>query len=78
MHACLIIAPADYTNTTANLTFGPSTRKQCVLIPVINDMVRENLEYFRVKLAMTTPQPGVVLTSDSVINFINDDDDGKC
>ena len=62
---------ADYANTTAGLTFGPSIRKQCVLIPVINDMVPENQEYFRVKLAMATPLPGVVLTPDTVIVFIN-------
>ena len=46
-------------------------------IPVINDMVPENQEYFRVKLAMAPPLPGVVLTPDIVIVFINDDDD-KC
>jgi len=77
MHACtyiLIIASADYTNTTADLTFGPSTRKRCVLIPVINDMVPENQEYFRVKLAMTTPLPGIVLNPDIVTVLINDDD----
>ena len=68
---------ADYANTTAGLTFGPSSRTQCVLIPVINDMVPENQEYFRAKLAMATPLPGVVLTPDTVIVFINDDD-GKC
>ena len=72
-----MIASADYTNTTADLTFGPSSRKQCVLIPIINDVVPENQEYFRVQLAMATPLPGVVLTPDIVIVFINDDD-GEC
>jgi len=70
-------ASADYINTTAGLRFGPSTRKQCVLIPVINDAVPENQEYFRVKLAMATPQPGIALIPDIVIIFIIDDD-GKC
>ena len=76
-YTSLLIASADYINKTASLTFGPSSRKQCVLIPLINDMVPETQEYFRVKLAMTTPLPGVILNPDIVIVFINDDD-GKC
>ena len=68
---------ADYANTTADLMFGPSSRNQCVLIPVINDMVPETLEQFRVKLAMTIPLPGIVLTPDTATIVINDDD-GKC
>ena len=73
----LIIASADYNSTTADLMFGPSSRKQCVLIPVINDMVLETQEYFQVKVAMTTPLPGIVLTADTATIVINDDD-GKC
>jgi len=73
-YAYLIIVSADYSNTTADLMFGPSSRKQCVLIPVINDMVPENQEYFRVKVAMTTPLPGIVLTPDIATIVINDDD----
>jgi len=73
-YAFLIIASADYANTTADLTFGSSTRKRCVLIPVINDVVPENQEYFRVKLAMTTQLPGIVLTPDTATIVINDDD----
>jgi len=76
-YVSLIIASADYNSTTAGLTFGPSRGKQCVLIPVINDIVPENQEYFRVKLTMATPLPGVILNPDMVIVFINDDD-GKC
>ena len=76
-YVSLIIASADYTNTTADLMFGPSSRNQCVLIPVINDMVPETLEQFRVKLAMTIPLPGIVLTPDTATIVINDDD-GKC
>jgi len=67
----------DYTNTTADLRLGSSIRKQCVLIPVINDMFPENQEYFRVKLAMTTPLPGIVLTPD-IATIVISSDDGKC
>ena len=73
----LIIVSADYANTTADLRFGPSSRKQCVQIPVINDMVPEAPEHFRVMLAMATPLPGIVLTPDTATIIINDDD-GKC
>ena len=68
------IVSADYVNTAVDLTFGPSNKTQCVLIPVINDMVPETLEQFRVKLAMTTPLPGIVLTPDTATIVINDDD----
>jgi len=73
-YTSLITVSADYANTTADLRFGPRNRSQCVLIPVINDMVPENQEYFRVKLAMTTPLPGIVLTPDTTTIVINDDD----
>ena len=73
-YASLIIVSADYTNTTADLIFGPRSRKKCVLIPVINDMVPETPEQFRVKLAMTTPLPGIVFTPDIATIVINDDD----
>jgi len=59
-----------------NLRFGLNSRKQCVLIPVINDMVPEVHESFRVMLTTTTPLPGIILTPDSATIFI-DSDDGK-
>ena len=74
LYMYLIIASADYTSFTANLRFGLNSRKQCVLIPVINDMVLETQEYFQVKVAMTTPLPGIVLTPDTATIVINDDD----
>jgi len=70
----LTIALADYASTLANLTFGPSSRNQCVLIPIINDMVPEVPEQFRLMLTMTTPLPGIVLTPDSTTVTIHDDD----
>jgi len=73
----LIIASADYTSIATNLRFGLNSRNRCVQIPVINDMVPETQEYFRVMLAMTTPLPGIVLTPDTAAIVINDDD-GKC
>ena len=57
--------------------FGPSSRKQCVLIPVLNDMVPEVPEHFSVVLSMTAPLAGVILTPDNATVVINDDD-GEC
>ena len=54
--------------------FGPSTRKQCVLIPVLNDTVPEVPEHFSVVLSMTTPLACVILTPDNVTVVISDDD----
>ena len=73
----LITASADYENTTADLMFGPSSRNQCVPIPLINNMVPEAPEHFRVLLGMVTPLPGIVLTPDIATVAISDDD-GKC
>ena len=70
----LPIVSADYANTTADLRFGPSIRTQCVLIPLINDVVLEAPKQFRVKLDMVTPLPGIVLTPDTATIVINDDD----
>ena len=73
----LTIASADYTSKSVDLMFGPSSRKQCVLIPVLNDTVPEVPEHFSVVLSMTTPLAGVVLTPDNATVVINDDD-GEC
>jgi len=73
----LIIASADYTSIVANLRFGLKRRKQCVQIPVINDIAPEVQEWFRVMLTIITPSPGIILTPDSATIVINSDD-GKC
>ena len=73
----LITASADYENTTADVRFGPSSRNQCVPIPLINDIVPEAPEYFTVMLGMVTPLPGIVLTPDTATIVISDDD-GRC
>jgi len=70
-------ASADYTSIVANLRFGRNRRKQCVQIPVINDIVPEVQECFRVMLTIITPSPGIILIPDSATIVINSDD-GKC
>ena len=68
------IASADYTSKSVDLMFGPSNNKQCVLIPVTNDMVPEVPEHFGIMLSMTTPLAGVILTPNNATVVINDDD----
>ena len=57
--------------------FGPSSKKQCMLISALNDTVPEVPEHFSVVLSMTTPLAGVILTPDTATVVINDDD-GEC
>ena len=71
---CKYLASADYTSKSIDLMFGPSSRKQCVLIQVLNDTVPEAPEHFSVVLSMTTPLAGVILTPDNATVVINDDD----
>ena len=86
MHNCLLftlvffflykplIASGDYVSSTVDLIFGPSNRRQCVLIPLLNDTVPEVPEHFSVALSMTAPQAGVILTPDNATVIISDDD----
>ena len=70
-------ASVDYTRKSVDLVFGPSSRKRCALIPVLNDMVPEVPEHFSVFLSMRTPLAGVILTPNNATVVINDDD-GEC
>ena len=73
LNLSLTIASADYVSSTVDLMFRPSNNKQCVLIPVTNDMVPEVPEHFSVVLSMTIPLAGVILTPDNATVVISDD-----
>ena len=73
-YALYTIASADYTSKSVDLMFGPSIRKQCVLISVLNDTVPEVPEHFSIMLSMTTLLAGVILTPDNATVVVNDDD----
>ena len=75
--ALLSTASVDYTRKSVDLVFGPSSRKRCALIPVLNDVVPEVPEHFSVFLSMRTPLAGVILTPNNATVVINDDD-GEC
>ena len=71
------IASADYVSSSVALMFGPSSKKQCMLISALNDTVPEVSEHFSVVLSMRTPLAGVILTPDTATVVISDDD-GEC
>ena len=71
------IGSADYTSKSIDLMFGQSSKKQCVLIPVLNDTVPEVPEHFSVVLSMTAPLAGVILTPNNATVVISDND-GEC
>ena len=64
----------DYTSELVDLVFGPSSRRECVLISVLNNTIPEVSEHFSVVLSMTAPLAGFVLAPDNATVVINDDD----
>ena len=50
----------DFTNISIDLTFNTSSSIQTVMVPILNDTVPEDLEYF--SLALMTNDAAVMLT----------------
>ena len=69
---------ADYgeLNPPEVLTFTESQLTDCATIPIVDDNIVENPEFFIVILESTEPQ--VVITTDTANVFINDDDGKAC
>ena len=69
-----LISPAgvDYEAVTTNLTFNASIPTQVVTIPILDDPIVENNEYFHVTL--TTFDTAVTLTSQTASVTIRDND----
>ena len=66
--------PGDYSPTTATFTFTPANAgsRQCVVIPITDDMVVEDDELFSCRL--TTTDPAVDLDPQEAAAIIHDDD----
>lgn len=64
----------DFTPTTATFTFDPSNAglRQCVLVPITDDMVVEDNELF--SCLLTTTDPAVDLDPEEAAAIIQDDD----
>ena len=55
-------------------SFSPSETVRFILIPIINDDIREEMEQFRVQLSLPSGSTGVVLDQSSAIVQIVDED----
>ena len=63
----------DFPNISIDLTLNISSTTQTVMVPILNDMVPENLEYF--SLALMSNDPAVTLNPATIyINVLDDID----
>ena len=63
----------DFPNVSIDLTLNISSMTQTVVIPILNDMVIENLEYF--SLALMSNDSAVTLNPATIyINVVDDID----
>ena len=63
----------DFPNISIDLTLNISSTTQTVMVPILNDMVPENLEYF--SLALMSNDPAVTLNPATIyINVVDDID----
>src|SRR5437867_1306968 len=71
----LASAGLDYVETKGTLSFAAGETNRIVSVPILNDVLREGSEAFRVEL--TNPGPGATLgTRTVVVVTINDNDAG--
>jgi hypothetical protein len=54
-------APSDFTPVTPNLTFGPTTTRLPVTIPIVNDDIVESVENFFATLTLVTVGANVLV-----------------
>ena len=63
----------DFANISIDLTFNISLPTQTVMVPILNDMVPEDLEYF--SLALTSNDSAVTLNPATANITVRDDVD---
>ena len=67
------IGGMDFPNISIDLALNISSTTQTVMVPILNDMVHENLEYF--SLALMSNDPAVTLNPATIyINVVDDID----
>ena len=70
-------AGMDFSNTSLDLTYSPSSLLQSLMVSILNDGVLEDmLEYF--SLVLMSTDPGVFLNPKIANITIADDNDSKC
>ncbi len=65
------LASSDYTTTTGTLIFNPRELSKTVTVPVIGDLISENVENFFVNLTNST---NATITKSQGVGTINDND----
>ena len=68
-------APADYSATSAVLTFDESTSRSCGSIPIILDDIIESEEFFSVSISTT--ERDVILSRGTLVRVTITDSSGK-
>ena len=72
-------APSDYTAVvSAAFVLSAEMRDLAVMIPVVNDRIREPLESFSVAISLSCNQSGVLLGQSLATVVINDEDSKYC
>ena len=67
------IGGIDFPNISINVTLNTSSTTQTVIVPILNDMVHENLEYF--SLVLMSNDPAVTLNPATIsLNVLDDID----
>ena len=66
------IGEMDYPNISIDLTFKASSPSQTVMVPILNDTVPEDLEYFI--LSLMSVDPAAILNPASAVITIKDND----
>ena len=68
---------ADYADVTITLTFGPTVSTQMATVPILDDSVDEDTEFFNLTLtstdnaAMLNPSTAIVSVEDSELTIGN-------
>ena len=69
------IGGVDFPNISIDLTFNTTSPTQTVMVSILNDMVPEDLEYFRV--ALMSNDPTITLNPETANITVVDDIDSK-
>ena len=64
----------DYTTTSGSITFSPTVSQQTILVPIIDDQIRENRETLTVTLT-NAPARVMLVPRQGTIGIL--DNDGK-
>ena len=70
------LSDSDYQSVNQTLTFSPTNTTITISVPILDDQVDEDREFFIVKLALVNEQQNVQIQPDEATVFV-EDNDGK-